>query len=105
MTLKAKPKRIRTGKRLKLRGRVDVRWARPPARGNLVNIQYFERGSRRWRPVMVVRTNRFGRYRASYRFRYVTGIARIKLRAVLLPSQYFPFEPAASKPVRVKVRG
>ncbi|MGA7396782.1 MAG: carboxypeptidase-like regulatory domain-containing protein [Solirubrobacterales bacterium] len=105
ISLRAKPKRLRTGRKLRLRGRVDVRWARPPARGNVVAVQYFERSSRRWRPVLVTRTNRFGRFRDSYRFRYITGIARIKLRAVLLPSQYFPFEPAASKPVRVKVRG
>lgn len=103
--LRATPKKLRTGKKLKLRGRVDNRWAHTPARGNLVAVQYLEKASRRWRPVLVTRTNRVGNFRASYRFRYITGAARIKLRAVLLPSQYFPFEPAASMSVRVKVRG
>ena len=57
------------------------------------------------RPVLVTRTGPNGSFHARYRFRYITGSARIRLRAVMLPSQSFPFEPASSKTVKVEVRG
>ena len=74
-----------------------------PSRGTLVAIQYFERATRRWRPVLVTRANRFGVFRAFYRFRYITGSARIRLRARLLPPARFPYSGAVSKPVRIRV--
>lgn len=101
----ARPKRLRTGKRVRFRGRVLARDAWHPRRGNIVQIQYFEESARRWRPVAIARTARDGRYRSGYRFRYITGVARIKLRAVLLPSPRFPYGGAASKPVVIRVRG
>ena len=68
-------------------------------------IRYFEQSSRQWRPVLVTRTDRFGNYRAGYRFRYITGVAKIRLRATLLPSQGFPYL-SANSPVRsVRVQG
>lgn len=103
--LRASPRVLRTGQRLTLRGTVDTRWAKQPAGGNLVAIQYFERAAGRWRPVLVARTDRAGRFSRAYRFRYITGSARISLRAVLLPSQFFPFETAASKVAKVRVNG
>lgn len=103
--LKATPRRLKTGDRLKFRGSVRTEWALPPGRGNLVAIQYLETDSGRWRPVLVTRTGRGGQFRAAYRFRYITGSARIRLRAVLLPAENFPYESAASKTVRIEVRG
>jgi hypothetical protein len=76
-----------------------------PTRGNVVQIQYFEESARRWRPVALTRTDRHGRYRTGYRFRYITGVARIRLRAVLVPSSRFPYSGAASKPAVIRVRG
>lgn len=105
LSLRATPRHLKTGQSLRLRGRVDSRWARRPGRGNLVAIQYFEAASGRWRPVLVTRTGRRGQFHARYRFRYITGSARIRLRAVLLPSQFFPYESAASKTVLVEVEG
>jgi hypothetical protein len=55
--------------------------------------------------VLVTRTNRFGSFRASYRFRYITGLAKIRLRATLLPSQGFPYLPANSPVRSVRVQG
>ncbi|MGK2955060.1 MAG: hypothetical protein ACSLFI_05245 [Solirubrobacterales bacterium] len=105
VSLRATPRRLKTGQRLGLSGRVDARGARRPSRGNLVAIQYLETASGKWRPVLVTRTGRLGNFHARYRFRYITGSARIRLRAVLLPSQYFPFDSAASRTVKVEVRG
>jgi hypothetical protein len=102
---RAKPKRLKTGQRVRFRGRVQARGAWHPTHGNLVQIQYFEESARRWRPVVLTRTNRYGRYRTSYRFRYITGLARIRLRALLVPSPRFPYGRAASKPVVIRVRG
>ncbi|OJU96197.1 MAG: hypothetical protein BGO23_01365 [Solirubrobacterales bacterium 67-14] len=102
---RAKPKRLKTGQRVLFRGRVQARGAWHPAHGNLVQIQYFEESARRWRPVVLTRTDRFGRYRAGYRFRYITGVARIRLRALLVPSPRFPYGGASSKPVVIRVRG
>jgi hypothetical protein len=105
LTFNASPGRLRTGQRVRFRGRVMAGEARHPSRGSLVAIRYFESSSGTWRPVLVTRTDGFGRYRASYRFRYITGVARIRLRATLLPSQAFPYLPANS-PVRdVRVTG
>jgi hypothetical protein len=105
LSLHATPRRLKNGHSLRLRGRVRSRGARRPSRGNLVAIQYLETDSGRWRPVLVTRTGPNGSFHARYRFRYITGSARIRLRAVLLPSQSFPFEPASSKTVKVEVRG
>jgi hypothetical protein len=101
----AKPARLRTGEVVRFRGRVQSGAARQPSRGNVVAIRYFERDSRSWRPVLVTRTNRFGSFRASYRFRYITGLAKIRLRATLLPSQGFPYLPANSPVRSVRVQG
>ncbi|MCB0857955.1 MAG: hypothetical protein KDB57_07530 [Solirubrobacterales bacterium] len=105
LNFKAGPKRLRTGSRVDFRGRVLGREAWNPPRGNLVQIQYFEESARKWRPVKITRTDRNGRYRTGYRFRYITGTARIRLRALLIPSLRFPYSGAASKPVIVRVRG
>lgn len=102
---RAGPRKLKTGGRVRFRGRVAARLARRPVRGSLVAIQYLERASGRWRPVLVTRTDRRGRYRAAYRFRYITGTARIRLRAVLLPSPGFPYARSVSRAVTVRVSG
>ncbi|MEX0620575.1 MAG: carboxypeptidase-like regulatory domain-containing protein [Solirubrobacterales bacterium] len=101
----ARPARLRTGQAVQFQGRVRSGAARYPSRGNLVAIRYFEQSSRKWRPVLVTRTDRSGNYRASYRFRYITGVANIRLRATLLPSQGFPYLPADSRVRSVRVQG
>ncbi|MGD9735405.1 MAG: hypothetical protein AB7V58_07360 [Solirubrobacterales bacterium] len=105
VSLRAAPRRLRTGGRLRLEGRVGSRGARVPRAGKLVTISYWEREARRWRPVIVTRTDRAGRFRASYRFRYVSGRARIRLRAEAPAEAQWPYAPGASRPVTVEVRG
>lgn len=103
--LRAAPQRLRTGESLLLRGRVRSPGAPLPRRGKLIAVQYYETEARRWRPVLVTRADRKGRFRARYRFRYVTGTARILLRALVLPEGRWPYAPGASRPLTVWVRG
>lgn len=105
VSLSAAPETLRTGQAVRLAGRVRERGAPLPRRGKLIAIQYYEAEARRWRPVMVVRSDHDGRFRARYRFRYVTGTARIRLRAVALAEERWPYVPGASRPVTVTVRG
>ncbi|HEX5983344.1 MAG TPA: carboxypeptidase-like regulatory domain-containing protein, partial [Solirubrobacterales bacterium] len=105
VTLRARPLSLRTGEVVRLSGRVKTRGAPLPRRGKLVAIQYLEEATRRWRPVLVTRSDHDGRFRARYRFRYVSGRARIRLRATALAEERWPYVPGSSPPVRVRVEG
>jgi hypothetical protein len=105
VSLAARPPRLRTGELVTLSGAVRPGAARIPARGKLVTIQYLERASGRWRPALVVRTGARGRFKARYRFRYITGAARIRLRATALPEAGWPYAAGSSPPVTVEVHG
>lgn len=105
VSLRAARTRLRTGEVLRLSGRVGHRGARVPRPGKLVTISYRERETHRWRPVLVTRTDRAGRFHASYRFRYVSGRARILLRATAPAEAAWPYAPGSSRPLSVEVRG
>jgi hypothetical protein len=104
-TLTAAPRSLRTGQAVRLWGRVRARGAPLPRRGKLVAIQYYENEARMWRPVLVTRSDHNGRFRAGYRFRYITGTAQIRLRAVVLAEERWPYAPGASRPVTLRVTG
>jgi len=104
-TLSAAPRSLRTGQSLRLRGRVRTRGAPLPRRGKLVAIQYYENEARVWRPILVTRSDHSGRFHARYRFRYISGTARIRLRAVALAEERWPYAPGASRPLLVRVSG
>jgi hypothetical protein len=105
LTLEAAPGALRTGEAVWLGGRVRSRGAPIPRRGKLIAIQYLEAETGRWRPVLVTRTDHYGRFHAHYRFRYVSGAARIRLRATALAEERWPYAPGSSAPVTVEVRG
>lgn len=105
VSLRARPLALRTGDVVRLSGRVRTRGAPVPRRGKLVAIQYLEAATRRWRPVLVTRTDHGGRFRVRYRFRYVTDAASIRLRATALAEERWPYAPGSSRPVTVHVRG
>ncbi|MGH2936769.1 MAG: hypothetical protein ACRDPE_01450 [Solirubrobacterales bacterium] len=105
VSLAAVPSRLRTGDSVTLSGRVRPGAARIPRRGKVVAIQYLERASGRWRPALVVRTDGRGRFHVRYRFRYITGAARIRLRATALPEAGWPYAAGSSPPVTVEVHG
>jgi hypothetical protein len=104
-TLSVTPRSLRTGQSVLLWGRVRSRAAPLPRRGKLVAIQYYESEARLWRPVLVTRSDHSGRFHARYRFRYIVGTARIRLRAVALAEERWPYAPGASRPVTVRVSG
>ncbi|MBS1862726.1 MAG: carboxypeptidase regulatory-like domain-containing protein [Actinobacteria bacterium] len=105
VTLAAMPRSLRTGEAVTLEGRVDPGAARIPKRGKVVAIQYLERASGRWRPALDARTDAKGRFRARYRFRYVSGEARIRLRATAVPEAGWPYAEGSSPPLLLRVRG
>ncbi|HEX5593541.1 MAG TPA: hypothetical protein VFX35_09345 [Solirubrobacterales bacterium] len=105
LSLRAAPERLRTGQAVRLSGKVKSAGAPIPRRGKLVAIQYLEQATHRWRPVLVTRTDHHGRFRAHYRFRYVSGSAAIRLRATALAEERWPYAPGFSPPVTVQVRG
>jgi len=55
--------------------------------------------------VLMTRTDHGGRFQTRYRFRYVSGAARIRLRAVALAEERWPYAPGASRSVMVRVAG
>lgn len=92
-----KPKKIRNGGVVRMKGSVGFEGALPPARGKLVAIQYLDPSRRRWRPVEVLRTDQNGRFRYGYRFRTITSAQRIIFRASVLPEAGWPYLPSTSK--------
>jgi len=105
VTLRAMPAKLRTGQAVRLAGKVLSRGAPIPRRGKLVAIQYLEESTHRWRPMLVTRSDHHGRFRAHYRFRYVSGRAAIRLRATALAEERWPYAPGSSPPVTVRVQG
>jgi hypothetical protein len=105
ISLRAAPQSLRTGQAVVLSGRVKSSGAPIPRRGKLVAIQYLEEATHRWRPVLVTRSDHHGRFRAHYRFRYVSGRAAIRLRATALAEERWPYAPGSSAPVTVRVQG
>jgi hypothetical protein len=101
----AAPASLRTGQEMRLWGRVRAQGAPIPRRGKLVAIQYLESATGRWRPVLVTRSDHSGHFRARYRFRYISGSARIRLRAVSLSEERWPYVPGASRSIAVRVSG
>ncbi len=103
--LRASPSQVHTGASVSFNGRVRSAGAPLPRRGKLVAIQYYESAARRWRPILVVHSDHAGRFQARYRFRYVSGSARIRIRAVALPEERWPYAPGVSRPLVVRVTG
>jgi hypothetical protein len=99
------PTALSTGEAVRFAGRVRTLGAPIPRRGKLVAIQYYETAAKRWRPVLVTRSDHSGRFQARYRFRYVTGTAAIRLRAEALSEDRWPYAPGASRPVSIHVTG
>lgn len=105
VTLTATPRGLRTGESVTFDGQVDPGAARIPKRGKVVAIEYLEHDTGRWRPALDARTDPKGRFEVHYRFRYVTGEARIRLRATALPEAGWPYAEGSSQPLIVRVRG
>ena len=101
----ARPRRLANGEVVRFRGEIRPLLAARHSLGSLVEVQYLETGSGRWRPVLVTRVRRGGKFRARYRFRYLSRPTRIRFRARLLASTRLPFAGGVSRPVAVSVAG
>ena len=102
VALRAAPRRpARPARRCACAAGSRARGAPIPRRGKLVAIQYREAATGRWRPVLVTRSDHGGRFRARYRFRYVSGRREIRLRATALAEERWPYAPGASRPLTV----
>lgn len=95
--LRIEPRVLRNRGRVRMTGSVLSKGALRPARGKLVAIQYFDPARARWRPVEVLRADRRGRFRFSYRFRTIAVAQRIIFRAVSLPEAGWPFSSSTSR--------
>jgi hypothetical protein len=105
VSLRVRPRQLKTGQVVRISGKVSSRGAPIPRRGKLVAIQYLEETTHRWRPVLVTRSDHHGRFRAHYRFRYVTGRAAIRLRATALAEERWPYAAGSSSPMTIRVQG
>ena len=103
--LRAAPLQVQTGATVRFSGRVRSFGAPLPRRGKLIAIQYYEEAARRWRPIVVTRSDHSGGFRVRYRFRYVSGVAQIRIRAAILPEERWPYAPGASRPIVLRVTG
>jgi hypothetical protein len=78
VSLKVSERRIRSGGRVTFRGRVSTFDRAYPAAGKIVTLQYLTR--RKWRPaVAIVRTNKNGHFKASYRFGRIPAGQRARI--------------------------
>jgi len=105
ISFRATPRKLRTGEVVRMGGRVRTLGAPLPRRGKLVAVQYYESAAHRWRPILVTRSDHSGRFRARYRFRYISGSASIRLRAIALSEERWPYVPGASRSITVYVTG
>ncbi|MFM8519038.1 MAG: hypothetical protein ACKOB2_01285, partial [Solirubrobacterales bacterium] len=101
----ARPRKLRNGQVIRFDGTIRPLLAARYSGGSLVEVQYLETSSGRWRPVLVTRVRRVGTFAASYRFRYVSSATRIKFRARMLAAPGLPFATGISRVVRVTVTG
>jgi hypothetical protein len=98
VTLKVRPKHVRSGHSIRLTGRLK---AVPATRlGKVITLQARERG--RWRDFKSARTGKGGRFKARYRF---SSGARgtFPIRAVARADASYPYATGRSKAVRVRV--
>lgn len=102
LRLRAAPRSLRTGQRVRFSGR--VLGGRLPDKGLAVTIQGRAPGAR-WTTFRVVRTRPGGRFGSAYRFHSTRGSVRYQFRARVLGQAGYPFAGGYSSISRVTVRG
>jgi hypothetical protein len=102
VTLRANPRRRRTGQRVRFSGRVVG--GAIPATGLALGLQA-EGPDGRWLTFKTIRTNAGGRFHARYRFTSTTGNVRYRFRVRVLRQGGYPFAATHSRPASVRVEG
>jgi hypothetical protein len=99
VVLRARPRRLRTGERVRIAGRL---LGGPfPVAGKLVDLQARDAGA--WRTFATARTDRRGRFVYAYRFRRTFRITRYPFRVRVRPDASYPYSLGYSRAVRVTV--
>ena len=99
-TLKATPRTVRAGSRVRLSGR--LLGGRVPTRGKLIDLQAREQG--KWRTFATVRTRASGTFTTRYRFRGTAPRKTYPMRVRVRPDAAYPFAVGYSRSVKVRVR-
>jgi hypothetical protein len=99
VSLSVRPRRVRLGGTIRLRGRVR---SRPrPQPGKVVVLQAFDRGA--WRPLATTRSGKGGRFSRRYRFTRTARPRTFRFRARLPREGAYPYSTGNSRTVRVRV--
>jgi hypothetical protein len=102
LSFRAAPRQARNGDTVTFSGHLVG--GPVPRLGRTVDVQAWIPGSG-WRTFATPRTDRRGRFTVPYTFQFTSGVQRYRLRALLERSGDYPYERAASRVVRVTVRG
>jgi hypothetical protein len=98
LSLRARPRALRNGERVRLRGR--LRGGAIPPKGKLVELQAFEGG---WRTFASLRSDRRGRFATNYRFQRTFSPRTYRFRARARAEAGYPFVLGVSRSARVRV--
>jgi hypothetical protein len=98
LTLRARPKALRNGERVRLSGR--LRGGAIPPKGKLVELQAFEGG---WRTFASLRSDKRGRFATNYRFQRTFSPRTYRFRARARAEAGYPFVLGVSRSARVRV--
>jgi hypothetical protein len=99
--LTARPRQLRNGQMIRLRGRV-ARW-RLPQHGRTVAIEARARGASSWTTVTLMRTEAAGSFDFAYRFRKTFQTTTYEFRAVAPRERGYPFRRGWSRIRRATV--
>lgn len=100
-TLRAKPRHLRDGQRVRFGGLVPG----PDGGGRVIVLQANAPGSRQWITFRRATTNAQGEFASSYRFISTTQTTTYRFRAVVPTQSGYPWVEGNSRPVKVLVRG
>jgi hypothetical protein len=98
-TLRARPRRLKNGQRVVLRGKLPE----PAAAGRVVVLQAGVPGSRRWITFRKATTRRRGHFKATYHFTSTTRRITYRFRAYVPRQSGYPWAQGASRPAKVTV--
>ena len=97
--LRARPRRLGNGRRVRFSGRLPG----PDARGRVVVLQANVKGSARWITFRRAETDAGGAFRATYHFHSTTRPTLYRFRAIVPRQEGYPYREGRSRAVEVLV--
>jgi hypothetical protein len=98
-TLRARPRKLRNGERVRLQGRLPE----PRAAGRVVVLQAGVPGRHRWITFRKATTGPRGRFKAKYHFTSTTRRITYRFRALVPRQSGYPWIQGTSRPAKVTV--